>query len=58
MAIKLDLEIDDINLALGALGNLPYGQVEPLINKIRNQVVPQLPSDMVPQNAPATNTAN
>lgn len=52
MAIKLELEIDDINLALGALGNLPYGQVEPLINKIRNQTVPQLPADMVPQNAP------
>ena len=51
MTLRLDLTIEEINLMLGALGNLPYGQVEPLINKIRTQVVPQLPEGVVAQDA-------
>jgi hypothetical protein len=44
MALNLDLEVAEVNTILGGLGNLPYGQVEALITKIRNQVIPQLPS--------------
>lgn len=44
--IKLELTLDEINACLTALGNLPFVQVSPLIEKIREQTVPQLP---VPQ---------
>jgi hypothetical protein len=48
--MTLNLEIAEINTVLGGLGNLPYGQVEALITKIRNQVIPQLPAQEQPQN--------
>lgn len=51
MKLDLDLELNEINMILGALGNLPYGQVEPLITKLRTQITPQLPKDVVPVDA-------
>ena len=41
MSIKLDLALEEVNGVLQALGNLPFAQVEPLINKIRQQAIPQ-----------------
>jgi hypothetical protein len=41
MAIKLELELIEVNGIMQALGNMPFAQVEPLINKIREQAVPQ-----------------
>lgn len=41
MSIKLDLELIEVNGIMQALGNMPYAQVEPLVNKIREQAIPQ-----------------
>jgi len=41
MAIKLELELNEVNGILGALGQMPFAQVEPIVNKIREQAVPQ-----------------
>jgi hypothetical protein len=41
MAIKLELELVEVNGIMQALGNMPYAQVEPLVNKIREQAIPQ-----------------
>ena len=41
--IKLELTLNEINACLTALGNMPFVQVSPLIEKIREQTVPQLP---------------
>lgn len=35
--IKLELDIEDINLVLKALGNLPFNEVYDLIGKIHEQ---------------------
>jgi hypothetical protein len=40
--IIFKLNIDEINLALTALGNMPYIQVHDLINKIQIQAKTQL----------------
>jgi hypothetical protein len=40
--INLGLKIDEINLVLSALGNLPFIQVHELINKIQSQASLQL----------------
>ena len=40
--LTLDLKNDEVNLILTALGNQPYFQVYLLINKIQQQVGPQL----------------
>ena len=42
--IKLDLTINEINATLLALAKLPYETVAPLIEKIRNQSIPQVPA--------------
>lgn len=44
--IKIELALEELNVIMSALGNLPFVQVSPLIEKIREQAVPQLP---VPQ---------
>jgi len=41
MAIKLELELVEVNGIMQALGNMPFAQVEPLVNKIREQAIPQ-----------------
>ena len=40
--MKLNLTITEINSVLQALGNMPYAQVFELVEKIREQVQPQL----------------
>ncbi len=39
--MKLDLTLEEVNGVLVGLGHLPYTQVQPLIDKIREQVAPQ-----------------
>ena len=41
--IKLELTLSEVNSVLSALGAMPYGQVVGLIEKIKDQVIPQLP---------------
>ncbi len=41
--IKLELILDEVNGVLTALGQLPYAQVAPLVEKIRDQATPQVP---------------
>jgi hypothetical protein len=51
--INMTLTLDEINFVLTSLGNMPYGQVVNLIEKIRDQAVPQIPT---PQIAEETKT--
>ena len=41
--IKLDLSINEVNAILLALAKLPYETVAPLIEKVREQSLPQVP---------------
>jgi hypothetical protein len=43
--IKLDLAINEVNAILLALAKLPYETVAPLIEKIREQSLPQVPAE-------------
>lgn len=40
--IKLDLGVQNVQLILNALGNLPFGQVETLVAEIRKQATEQI----------------
>ena len=40
--MKLEITINDVNVIMQALGNAPYVQVAELIQKIREQVQPQI----------------
>ena len=40
--INLELSIQEINLILQALGQAPYAQVAELVEKIKDQAVPQV----------------
>lgn len=51
--IKLELTLAEVNGVMASLGNMPYGQVAPLIDKIREQAIPQVP---VPVQAPQEET--
>lgn len=42
MEIKLTLDLNELNLVMGALGNVPYVQSAPVIEKIRAQAQPQV----------------
>lgn len=42
--IKINLAIDDVNLILEGLGNLPFARVFTLVGKIQEQAAPQLDS--------------
>ena len=42
--INLTLSLAEVNGVLTSLANMPYGQVATLIEKIRELVVPQLPT--------------
>ena len=42
MKIKLDLTLDQVNLALTALSNLPFNQVVDIIGTIREQAENQV----------------
>jgi hypothetical protein len=41
--IDLVLTLDEVNGVMVALGNMPYVQIAPLIEKIREQATVQLP---------------
>lgn len=43
--IDLNLFLEEVNLILGSLGNLPFNQVSGLIEKIKAQAIPQLPQE-------------
>lgn len=56
--IKLKLSVEQVQLILNAVGNLPFGQVETLVQEIRNQAVPQLnPQPEAPKDPPNDETA-
>ena len=40
--IKIELELNDLNVVMQALGQMPYAQVEPLVKNIRQQAIPQV----------------
>ena len=42
MKIKLDLFVEEVNLILQALGNMPYSQVKGMVEKLHAQATPQL----------------
>jgi hypothetical protein len=43
--MKLELTLDEVNGIMMALGNMPYVQVESLIDKIRTQVIQQVQAE-------------
>ena len=51
--VNLSLKIEEINLVLTALGNLPFIQVNEIIAKIQTQATPQLTleTNNVPEHA-------
>ena len=42
--MNFELTLEEINAVLYALGQLPMSQVEPLVNKIREQAKGQIPA--------------
>jgi hypothetical protein len=42
MEITITLSLEELNGVMTALGNMPYVQAAPLVDKIRNQAQPQL----------------
>lgn len=42
--LTLKLNLNEVNAILNTLGQAPFVQVAPLINKIQQQVQPQLPA--------------
>jgi hypothetical protein len=42
MSIKLDLTIEEVNGCLMALGKAPYEMAQPIIDKIKQQAIPQV----------------
>ena len=40
--IKLELEVNEVNGVLNALGQMPFVQVQALITKIQGQAAPQV----------------
>lgn len=51
MSLKLDLEVQEVQVVVNALAQMPMGQVEALVNKIRAQVTPQLEAEQAAANA-------
>jgi len=42
--IKLELSIEEVNGILMALGKAPYEMAQPIVDKIKQQAVPQVQS--------------
>lgn len=40
--ITLNLELAELNIVMGALGQMPYAQVAEIVGKIRQQAIPQV----------------
>ena len=45
--LKLELTVDEVNVVLDALGNLPFKQVAALFEKIKSQAMAQLEEQKV-----------
>ena len=45
---QLNLSLEETNLVLGALGEMPYARVYQLIAKIQQQTAEQLPQESKP----------
>jgi hypothetical protein len=46
--IKLELTVEEVNGVLQSLGNMPYAQVVTLVEKIKEQAIPQVPVTQAP----------
>ena len=46
--IKLELSIDEVNGILMALGKAPYEMAQPIVDKIKQQAVPQVQATPAP----------
>ena len=46
--IKLELNIEEVNGILMALGKAPYEMAQPLVDKIKQQAVPQVQPQATP----------
>jgi hypothetical protein len=53
--ISITLNLDELNVVMQGLGQLPYAQVSPLVDKIRGQAIPQVQAQQAAQ-APAQPT--
>ena len=51
--IKLELSIEEVNGILMALGKAPYEMAQPLVDKIKQQAVPQVQAHPAPVDAVA-----
>jgi hypothetical protein len=49
--VKLDLTINEVNIIMQALGNMPYAQVFELVQKIREQAQAQINQPANEENA-------
>lgn len=55
--LSIDLDVNQINLILSALAQLPYGQVCTLIDDMRRQAERQIAAAQQTAEAPAVETA-
>ena len=53
--LTITLTLDELNVVMQGLGQLPYAQVSPLVDKIRGQAIPQVQAQQQAQ-APAQPT--
>lgn len=53
--ISITLNLDEVNVVMQGLGQLPYAQVSPVVDKIRGQAIPQVQAQQQAQ-APAQPT--
>ena len=49
MALKIELEVDEVNTVLRSLGKHPFDEIANLINKIKSQGEKQLVEQAQPQ---------
>ena len=50
-SITLDLSLDEVNIILNALGELPAKTTMAVISKIQSQVQPQVTPEPIPEGA-------
>jgi len=53
--LTITLTLEELNVVMSGLGQLPYAQVSPLVDKIRGQAIPQVQAQQQAQ-APAQPT--
>jgi hypothetical protein len=51
---KLKLNVNEVNLILKALGNMPFNQVNEVVAKIHSQVQEQLTNEVIDQSTNST----